>query len=100
VAEIEPDARGVIIGGVADDGSGFPQGARGQLLEPFVTAREGGGGLGLAIVNRVIMDHGGRVQLLEPKHGARGAIVKIILPMSLTEDSDVKDQALEFVDEY
>lgn len=93
-------ADGTIILEIEDNGPGFPQDAREQLLEPYVTAREGGTGLGLAIVNRVIMDHGGRVQLLEPKHGARGAIVKIILPMSLTEDSDVEDQALEFVDEY
>ena len=83
-----------------DNGPGFPQEAREHLREPYVTAKEGGTGLGLAIVNRVIMDHGGSVQLLEPEHGARGAIVKIVLPLSLTSDSVAKDQPLELADEY
>ena len=94
------DEDGVIHVEVEDNGPGFPDEARDQLLEPYVTAREGGTGLGLAIVNRVIMDHGGSVQLLEPDHGARGAIVKIILPLSLASDSNAKDQPLELVDEH
>lgn len=85
---------------IEDNGPGFPEDVREQLLEPYVTAREGGTGLGLAIVNRVIMDHGGSVQLLEPEHGARGAIVKIILPLSLTSESGAKDQLVELTDEY
>ena len=94
------DDEGQIIIRIEDNGPGFPSDVREQLLEPYVTAREGGTGLGLAIVNRVIMDHGGSVQLLEPEHGARGAIVKIILPLSLTSESDAKDQLVELTDEY
>ncbi|MEL6859129.1 MAG: ATP-binding protein [Pseudomonadota bacterium] len=85
---------------IEDNGPGFPQEAREQLLEPYVTTREGGTGLGLAIVNRVIMDHGGNVQLLEPEHGAPGAIVKIVLPLSLTTDGDAEYQPLEYANEY
>ena len=70
------------------------------MLEPYVTTREGGTGLGLAIVNRVIMDHGGNVQLLEPDHGAPGAIVKIILPLSLATDAEAEYQPLEYANEY
>lgn len=91
---------GLIVIRIEDNGPGFPQDAREQLLEPYVTAKEGGTGLGLAIVNRVIMDHGGSVQLLEPEHGARGAIVKIVLPLSLTADSEAENQPLELADEY
>ncbi|MEL7539585.1 MAG: ATP-binding protein, partial [Pseudomonadota bacterium] len=91
---------GLIVIRIEDNGPGFPQDAREQLLEPYVTAKEGGTGLGLAIVNRVIMDHGGSVQLLEPEHGARGAIVKIVLPLSLTTDSEAENQPLELADEY
>lgn len=85
---------------IEDNGPGFPQEAREQLLEPYVTTREGGTGLGLAIVNRVIMDHGGNVQLLEPDHGAPGAIVKIILPLSLATDAEAEYQPLEYANEY
>jgi len=85
---------------IEDNGPGFPEEARDQLLEPYVTAREGGTGLGLAIVNRVIMDHGGSVQLLEPTHGAQGAIVKIVLPQSLASAADAEHQPLEYANEY
>jgi len=94
------DDDGVIHVEVEDNGPGFPDEARDQLLEPYVTAREGGTGLGLAIVNRVIMDHGGSVQLLEPKHGVVGAIVRIVLPVSLTEEDGAEQQPLEYANEY
>lgn len=94
------DQDGTIQISIEDNGPGFPEEARDQLLEPYVTAREGGTGLGLAIVNRVIMDHGGSVQLLEPTHGAQGAIVKIVLPHSLASAADAEHQPLEYANEY
>ncbi|MEM9601199.1 MAG: ATP-binding protein, partial [Pseudomonadota bacterium] len=98
---VDPDDDdGFIVITIQDNGPGFPAEARDQLMEPYVTAREGGTGLGLAIVNRVIMDHGGSVRLLEPPFGAQGAIVKIVLPLSLTGAADVEHQPLEYADEY
>ena len=97
---VEPgDDDGLIVVRIQDNGPGFPEQARDQLMEPYVTAREGGTGLGLAIVNRVIMDHGGSVQLLEPT-GVRGAIVKIVLPLSLSKSADEDHQPLEYANEY
>ena len=96
----KPQEDGFVVISIEDNGPGFPQDARDQLLEPYVTAREGGTGLGLAIVNRVIMDHGGSVQLLEPSHGAQGAIVKIVLPHSLSGAADGEPQTLEYANEY
>ena len=94
------DDDGFILIEIEDNGPGFPEEAREQLLEPYVTAREGGTGLGLAIVNRVIMDHGGRVQLLKPEFGADGAIVRIVLPLSITDSSEAEQQTLEYANEY
>ncbi|MHA7900073.1 MAG: sensor histidine kinase NtrY-like [Henriciella sp.] len=91
---------GFIVVQIEDNGPGFPDEAHEQLLEPYVTAREGGTGLGLAIVNRVIMDHGGSVQLLEPTNGLDGAIVRIVLPLSLTDASEAEHQPLEYANEY
>lgn len=91
---------GFILIEIEDNGPGFPEEAREQLLEPYVTAREGGTGLGLAIVNRVIMDHGGSVRLLEPELGVDGAIVRIVLPLSITESSDAEQQTLEYANDY
>ncbi len=43
---------------VEDEGSGIPEGVRGTLLQPFVTTKEGGIGLGLAVVAQVADEHG------------------------------------------
>lgn len=50
-----------------DNGPGYPEGYdAGQLLEPYVTVKDGGTGLGLAIVKKIIDDHGGEIILGAP----------------------------------
>ena len=48
---------------VRDNGPGFPVQDRERFLEPYVTTRKNGVGLGLAIVTRIVEDHGGRIWL-------------------------------------
>jgi len=43
---------------IADDGPGIPEAIAGQIFEPFVSGRENGTGLGLALVSRILADHG------------------------------------------
>ncbi len=62
----------------SDKGPGFPKEERGRLLDPFVTTKDGGTGLGLPIVNNIISSHGGRLTLEDAPGG--GARVRIILP--------------------
>ena len=69
---------------IEDNGPGFPEEAREQLLQPYVTTRDKGAGLGLAIVNRIIMDHGGSISLQNRSDGRRGARVRIHLPRAET----------------
>lgn len=64
---------------IQDNGKGFPLEDRKRLLEPYVTTREGGTGLGLPIVAKIFEDHGGRIELLDPPIGP-GALVRIYLP--------------------
>jgi signal transduction histidine kinase len=64
---------------VKDDGSGVPEALRDRIFQPFVTARDGGVGLGLTFVKRVVHEHQGRI-FLEPGSGA-GACFRVELPI-------------------
>jgi two-component system nitrogen regulation sensor histidine kinase GlnL len=46
---------------VEDEGSGIPEGVMGTLLQPFVTTKAGGIGLGLAVVAQVADEHGAKL---------------------------------------
>jgi len=63
---------------VRDDGPGIPEEIREKLFRPFATGREGGIGLGLTFVQRVVYEHQGRIHVdSEP---GRGACFRIDLP--------------------
>lgn len=44
---------------VIDDGPGLPPDLADDIFDPFVSGRENGTGLGLALVSKIISDHGG-----------------------------------------
>jgi two-component system nitrogen regulation sensor histidine kinase GlnL len=44
---------------IIDDGPGIPPAIAHDIFEPFVSGRENGTGLGLALVSRIVADHGG-----------------------------------------
>ena len=53
---------------VRDNGPGIADDVRQQLFEPFVTTKTQGSGLGLALVARIVSNHGGIVEVLsEPR---------------------------------
>lgn len=70
-----------------DAGSGFPEGAEKQLFQPFAPRPdgrprgEGSLGLGLSLVRRIAVAHGGRVFAENRAEG--GARVGVVLPESL-----------------
>ncbi len=66
---------------VRDNGVGFPAEDRERLLEPYVTTRKNGVGLGLAIVNRIVEDHGGRIWLGDNEMAPNGARIDIRMPL-------------------
>ncbi|MDZ4760568.1 MAG: ATP-binding protein [Alphaproteobacteria bacterium] len=73
---------------IRDNGPGFPLEDRDRLLEPYVTTRKNGVGLGLAIVTRIVEDHGGRIWLSDNDFAAHGARVDIRMPVqpSMSEE--------------
>jgi two-component system, NtrC family, nitrogen regulation sensor histidine kinase NtrY len=70
---------------VIDNGLGFPEKDRHRLIEPYVTTRVKGAGLGLAIVARVVEDHGGLIELDDIPGAASGAVVRFVLPKRAEE---------------
>jgi two-component system nitrogen regulation sensor histidine kinase NtrY len=64
---------------VIDNGKGFPRENRQKLLEPYVTTRAEGSGLGLPIVAKILEDHGGGIELLDAP-GGQGACVHMYFP--------------------
>ncbi|ACL64016.1 PAS/PAC sensor signal transduction histidine kinase [Anaeromyxobacter dehalogenans 2CP-1] len=57
---------------VEDDGPGIPPAERERIFLPFHTTKERGTGLGLAVVQRIVDAHGGRVEVRSaPGQGAR-----------------------------
>jgi len=56
---------------VSDNGPGVPAKLRDQLFTPFVTGREEGLGLGLAISRDIARDFGGELTLADSGEGAR-----------------------------
>lgn len=48
---------------IEDNGPGFPAAIADQVFEPFVSGRENGTGLGLALVSKIITDHGALIRV-------------------------------------
>ena len=63
---------------VIDDGPGIPPDVREHVFTPFFTLREGGTGLGLALVQRVVRAHHGTVSVDSTVGG--GATFRVVLP--------------------
>ncbi len=63
---------------VADNGSGIPDDLRAHLFDPFVTTKRNGTGLGLALVAKVIGDHGG---VIEFDSQSRRTVFRVFLPV-------------------
>ncbi len=56
---------------VSDDGPGLPDSIAGDVFDPFVSGRENGTGLGLALVSKIISEHDGWISLAStPGHTA------------------------------
>jgi signal transduction histidine kinase len=65
---------------VADRGPGIPHDQLERVFEPFVTFREDGLGLGLAISRSIVTAHGGSIRAENNADG--GATFRCLLPIA------------------
>jgi nitrogen fixation/metabolism regulation signal transduction histidine kinase len=66
------ESRREVLISIVDNGPGVAPDDLPRIFEPYFTKRQNGVGLGLALVRRIVEEHGGRIQVRnEPGGGAR-----------------------------
>lgn len=78
-SRIESDAGDAVGISIRDTGSGIQRDVLKQIFTPFFTTKERGVGLGLAVCQRIIRNHGGRIRVKSIP--GRGTIFYIRLPV-------------------
>ena len=80
------ESEGSIIISVADNGPGIENSIRDRLFHPFVSyGKENGTGLGLAVVQKIVQDHGGEVFVERTPEGI--TVFRLVLPGRVAEKS-------------
>ena len=89
VIEGQPDSvHGMLRITVSDNGPGVPDNVADRVFRPFFTTKAHGTGLGLALVQKIVVTHNGRVSVGNDDNG--GARFVVLLPASpgVSENAD------------
>ena len=74
----ELDGKEAICVKIADTGGGIPLESLSSIFTPFYTTKETGTGLGLPIANRIVTNHGGKIQFTNTP--GKGVEFRVMLP--------------------
>ena len=72
---------------VEDNGPGFPTNILRRAFEPYVTTKPSGTGLGLAMVKKIVDEHGARIELVNRNLGSAGGATVTILFRRLAQQA-------------
>jgi len=76
---------------VRDNGPGVPEELMPHLFDPFVTTKPTGSGLGLALVAKIVGDHGG---IIECESQPRRTVFRVLMPV-YTGEGAAQESALQ-----
>jgi C4-dicarboxylate-specific signal transduction histidine kinase len=79
---------------VFDNGGGIAPAAMAKLFRPFFTTKAKGTGLGLAVVQKIIVQHGGRVEARNRAEGGAAFIVTLPACRSVPEAVELKKDSI------
>ena len=71
---------------VEDSGIGINEDELGSILDPFVTSKTTGAGLGLTMVYQILMNHQGEINI--KSRGGKGTVVTLDLPLNLKPEME------------
>ncbi len=80
---------------VSDNGPGIPEAALPKLFQPFFTTKPQGTGLGLAVVQKIIVQHGGQVEARNHAEGGAAFIVTLPEWRASREGVELKQDIVE-----
>jgi nitrogen fixation/metabolism regulation signal transduction histidine kinase len=78
-AGLDESARRAVLS-VEDEGPGLAEADIPRLFDPYFSKKDGGVGLGLAMVKRIVEEHGGHVTAANRADGKTGAVFRVSLP--------------------
>ena len=80
---------------ILDNGPGIPDAALPKIFRPFYTTKADGTGLGLAVVQKIILQHGGQVDAQNRPEGGAAFLVTLPLSVRTAEAVESKKDTME-----